>query len=127
VMLIHHHTGASLAARQDALEIMRLSNVPQVHIDQVGALEPARAVSIVLEKCLEIARGNAARDYVPLVRLAVLSVALGRDDDALSFLGRAEELRTPSLVYALADPLFDRLRSHPRFRDLAARVLDSRS
>jgi DNA-binding winged helix-turn-helix (wHTH) protein/Tfp pilus assembly protein PilF len=127
VMLIHHHTGASLAARQDALEIMRLSNVPQVHIDQVGTLEPARAVGIVLEKCLEIARGNAARDYVPPVRLAVLSAALGRDDDALSFLGRAEELRTPSLVYALADPLFDRLRSHPRFRDLAARVLDSRS
>jgi DNA-binding winged helix-turn-helix (wHTH) protein/Tfp pilus assembly protein PilF len=122
VMLIHQRTGSAVAAREDALEIMRLSNVPQVHIDRIGALEPARAVALVLEKSLEIARGNAGRDYVPPVRLAVLSAALGRDEDALSWLSRAQELRTPSLVYALADPLFDHLRSHPRFRILAAQV-----
>jgi tetratricopeptide (TPR) repeat protein len=122
VMFLHLHDGDSVAAQQDALEIMRLSKVPQVHIDQVGAMEPAPAVALVLEKSLEIARGNAAREDVPPVRFAVLCAALGRDDDALSWLLRAQEMRTPSLVYALADPLFDRLRSHPRFRVLAAQV-----
>jgi tetratricopeptide (TPR) repeat protein len=122
VMLIHQQTGALEAARRDAQEVMRLSSVPQRYIDQAGTMDPGRAVAVVLEKSLEIARGNAARDYVPPVRFAVLHAALGQDEEALAWLLRAQDERSPSLVYALADPLFDRLRGDARFQSLAARV-----
>jgi len=56
--------------------------------------------------------------HVSPYALAVVNLALGKDDQALSWLEKAAEDRASWIVLIKADPKFDRLRKKPRFKDL---------
>ena len=60
--------------------------------------------------------------YVPNLPLARGFIALGEVDRSLDFLEAAVEDKEPYLFSVHQEPGWDPLRSHPRFRDLAARV-----
>jgi TolB-like protein/Flp pilus assembly protein TadD len=45
-------------------------------------------------------------------------VDLGRDEEAITWLGKAAELHDVEIVFIKVDPRFDRLRANPRFRDI---------
>jgi hypothetical protein len=53
--------------------------------------------------------------YVSPYDLAVVHVGLGDKDQAVKELRRAYEERSPHLVLLKAEPVFDNLRSDPRF------------
>ena len=61
--------------------------------------------------------------YVSPVFFSWIHLGLGDRDPALTWLERAYEERSNWLAWMNADPKYDALRSEPRFRDLARRVM----
>ncbi len=64
------------------------------------------------------ATARAHREYGSPASLAFGYLGIGRTDEALSWLERAREAEPAALVAAAADPMWDELRAHPRFRAL---------
>jgi TolB-like protein/DNA-binding SARP family transcriptional activator/Tfp pilus assembly protein PilF len=60
--------------------------------------------------------------YLPAYEIATLHIALGARDEALTWLRRAYDQRSHSLVFLAVDPQLDPLRADPGFRDLLART-----
>ena len=60
--------------------------------------------------------------YVSPVELARVHVGLGDNARAMQLLERAAELRVSAVILVGADPAFDPLRTHPRYRTLAQRI-----
>ena len=54
--------------------------------------------------------------YVPVVFYAFIQSLLGEQDQALDWLEKALEAREPGAITLKTDPLWDPLRSHPRFQ-----------
>jgi len=59
---------------------------------------------------------------VPPERFALLHAALGESVEAIDWLSRAADQRSPALLTALVDPQLDAVRTDPRFVGLALRV-----
>ncbi len=62
------------------------------------------------------------RAYVPSYRVAAIHLALGEREQAFAWLEKAFEERTHWLVCLKVDPMFDPLRSEPRFQEMLRRV-----
>lgn len=62
------------------------------------------------------------RRYVPACCLAAFYIHLDRQEDAFAWLQRACDERSSWLLHLAVDPIFDRLRSDPRFEALLRRV-----
>jgi len=45
-------------------------------------------------------------------------VDLGRDEEAITWLGKAAESHDVEIVFIKVDPRFDRLRANPRFQEI---------
>lgn len=60
--------------------------------------------------------------YVPAYNFAVVYLGVHQDDEAFRWLNKAFEERSPYLVNLKVYPIFDRLRSDPRFIDLLRRI-----
>ena len=67
-------------------------------------------------------RERASREYVPAFDLAAILAPLGQTDEALSALEKAYEERNALLWFRIYFPVFDPIRSNPRFAALAARL-----
>ncbi len=65
---------------------------------------------------------QSKRRYVSWSDLAAIYAGLGEKDQTFACLEKAYEQRDPKLVIVNASPLFDPLRSDPRFQDLLRRV-----
>lgn len=61
--------------------------------------------------------------YVQPYYLVEPYVDLGRDEEAITWLGRAAEAHDVEIVFIKVDPRFDRLRANPRFQEIV-RSLD---
>ena len=72
----------------------------------------------ILEKLEEMSK----RSYVPPYDFAVIFAGLGEKDKALEWLQKAYEDRSAYLVYLNVEPIWDGLRSDPRFTDLLRRM-----
>jgi eukaryotic-like serine/threonine-protein kinase len=75
----------------------------------------------VLRKQVELMGNSTGPMYRPL-DAAMISAALGDKDKALFFLGRAYEQRSVQLIFLRVDPVYDSLRSDPRYVDLVRRI-----
>ena len=64
----------------------------------------------------------AAEKYVPAYSTFLCYLGLGETKAALDWLEKAYEDREPRIAYLKVDPIFDPLRSEPRFQDLMRRV-----
>lgn len=65
---------------------------------------------------------RAGRAYTPPSLIASVYAALGERDTAFRFLERAFRERDSLLVYLKVEPIFDPLRSDPRFAEMLARI-----
>jgi serine/threonine-protein kinase len=63
-----------------------------------------------------------SRDYVPAARVAGIYAALGEKDAAFEWAWKAVEQRDPTILWIQASPVFDALRSDPRFPALLRQV-----
>ncbi len=71
---------------------------------------------------LEAMKNESSDRYVPPYDLALVHTGLGQNDQALTCLEKACDERYGWLVYLNADPIWDSLRSEPRFSTLVQRV-----
>lgn len=67
-------------------------------------------------------REHAGQRYVPPSFFAQVFVALGENNQALTWLEKAYSARDPYLSRLRVEPAFDPLRSNPRFQDLIRRL-----
>ena len=72
----------------------------------------------VLEQLKELSKTR----FVSSVDIALVCASLGDKDRAFEWLQKAYEDREAGLVALRVDPMFDPLRSDPRFRDLVRRM-----
>ncbi len=66
--------------------------------------------------------GRSKQTYVQPLVLAMIHIGLGEANEAFDWLSKAIEDRSAGLVYLKVDPVFDPVRSDPRFADLVQRV-----
>ncbi len=91
----------------------------------VGVLGHAYAVSGKKDRALKVfeqLKDLSKRCYVPAYSLAIIYTGLGQKDQALKWLRKAYEERYDRLIYLKVEPMFDSLRSDPRFKDLLRRI-----
>ena len=73
-------------------------------------------------KILEELTQRSKRKYLSPSVIAVLHAALGERDQAFALLDKAYDERDTLLILLEVEPMFDPLRSDPRFADLVRRV-----
>jgi hypothetical protein len=67
-------------------------------------------------------RGLSTHRYVASYHIALIYTGLGEKDQAFQWLEKAYQERSDLLVYLKVEPMFDRLRSDPRFTNLLHRM-----
>jgi serine/threonine-protein kinase len=73
-------------------------------------------------KILNQLKTIAKNRYVPAYSFAILYAAIGDQGEAFRWLEKLYEDRAFDIAYLKVDPFFDKLRTDPRFADLARRV-----
>ena len=73
-------------------------------------------------RMLEQLEAASKERYTPAFCFAVVYAGLGEKDQAFTWLEKAYEERTSRLGYLKVEPLWDPLRSDPRFADLVRRI-----
>ncbi len=71
---------------------------------------------------LKKANERSLKAYFPAYDIAIIYVGLGEKDQALDWLEKAVQERSPWLIHLSVDPRFDPLRSDPRFTALVRRI-----
>jgi len=65
---------------------------------------------------------ESRREYVPPDSIAIAYIGTGEKDEAFAWLEKAREERLPFAIFIKQNPLFDPLRSDPRFAELLQRI-----
>jgi hypothetical protein len=73
-------------------------------------------------RILDELKGASKQEYVSAYSFAVIYLGLGEKDQAFAWLEKAYEQRSFLLAYLKVDPIWDPLRSDPRFADLVRRI-----
>ena len=73
-------------------------------------------------ECLGKLQALAAAQPLASYRFAILYTGLGARDQAIDALEKTFEERSDGLAFLKVEPLFDPLRSHPRFEELMRRM-----
>ena len=92
---------------------------------QVGALGHAYGIAGKRSKALKTLKKLkelSTQRYVPAYDMALIYVGLGEKEQAFEWLERAWKERFGWLVFINVEPIFDPLRSDPRFQDLLRRM-----
>jgi TolB-like protein/tetratricopeptide (TPR) repeat protein len=90
--------------------------------EALWSLGHACAVAGEARRAREILRELSGRRCRASFGKALIHLGLGEADEALKFLDEALDERCVQMIYLRLDPRLDRLRSDPRFVDLARRV-----
>ena len=104
----------AIAEFEKAVELSDGKVVPLAHLAHVYALSGRRAEA---EKVLSELRPNN-EGYYPSYMAALICAALGHKEDALKWLQKAYEERSPQMAGLNQDPDFAPLRSDSRFKEL---------
>ena len=70
------------------------------------------------ERLYDALSESAKQSYIPSDYMSIVCLGFGHVDDAFAWLQKAREERALHLVFLGVDPLFDGLRSDPRFGEL---------
>ncbi len=93
--------------------------------DEPAALGYAYALSGKRQEALQIVddlKRQSKRSYISPTLIAIVYAGLGEKEQAIEWLDKAYNGQDSNLVYLKVDPMFDSLRSDPRFADLLRRV-----
>jgi len=109
----------AIAEFEKAISLSRQSTEP------LGALGHAYAVSgkrSEAQKIIADLKEMSNRKYVDSYSVAIIHIGLGEKDQAFAWLEKGYEDRSYFSLYARVDPVFDSLRSDPRFASLTRRM-----
>jgi len=106
-------------------EFQRALEISEGDTNELAALGQAYAVAhreAEARKILDQLKERSQQTYVQPMWIAVIHTGLGEKDQAFDWMQKAYDDRSSWLVYLKVDPLFDPVRSDPRFADLQRRV-----
>ncbi len=106
-------------------EFQKALEISEGDSNELAALGQAYAVShqqSAARKILDDLKARSQQTYVQPMWIAVIHAGLGEKDEAFDWMQKAYDDRSAWLVYLKVDPLFDPLRSDPRFADMLRRV-----
>ncbi|MBI3474504.1 MAG: winged helix-turn-helix domain-containing protein [Acidobacteria bacterium] len=121
LMAVYEQQGKYEDAMREAILNLRFSGDGKL-ADRVGYINSAQGYRAALTGWLDGLKEESKAHYVSPIRFAQVHTLLGDKDQALTWLGRAVEERSPQVVYLKVDPRYDRLRADPRFAELLRRV-----
>ncbi|MCY7347194.1 MAG: tetratricopeptide repeat protein, partial [Pyrinomonadaceae bacterium] len=93
--------------------------------DELASLGYAYALSGKRQEAFQIVddlKQRSKRSYISPTLIAVVYAGLGEKEQAFEWLDKAYNGQNSNLVYLKVDPMFDSLRSDPRYADLLRRV-----
>jgi TolB-like protein/Flp pilus assembly protein TadD len=73
---------------------------------------------LILNDFIEISK----EEYVPAIFFATIYIGIGKNDNALNWLEKAYEEHASHLIYLNTNPIYDPLRTEPRFIDLMRKM-----
>jgi len=88
----------------------------------LGETYAKAGMRVAAQQILQQLQDRSKQHYVGPYGMAVLSLALGKNNEALSGLEAGYRGRDPRMVLLKVDPRLDQLRSAPRFQDLLRRM-----
>ena len=122
LVLVYAHKGMYAEAMAECEKIRPLPGgnlVSRALLGYVYALAGRRDEAVnILEQLKPLFEGN----LLLLYRAALLCAALNERDQAFELLDKACEERFALMIYLKVYPVFDNLRSDPRFQDLVRRM-----
>jgi serine/threonine protein kinase/Tfp pilus assembly protein PilF len=120
----HYVLGAAYAAKGMYREALaEFEKLPDRRRDVYGAYVHARlGERSQALRILDELKGASKQEYVSAYSFAVIYLGLGEKDQAFAWLEKAYEERSFLLPYLKVDPIWDPLRSDPRFADLVRRI-----
>jgi tetratricopeptide (TPR) repeat protein len=110
----------AVAEMQKALTLSGGSRI--YYLAQLGNAYAAAGRKGEALKILDELQALSRNRYISPTSLAIVYIGLGDADNALSWLERVYEDRSHMPTEFLVEPLFDGLRSQPRFQDLVHRM-----
>jgi len=114
-----------MARHEEALEMWRASFSTRDDSEALGALERGYAeggYSAALTEVAETFVGRSRTSHVPAWQIGTLFTRAGKQDEALTWLERAFEEHDSNMPYLSVDPIFDYMRSDPRFKEILRRM-----
>lgn len=115
-------TYAAMRAFSDAIDELekarRLSGPDPYLRGTLGYVQALSGNRRAARKQIEELIQRSGCQYVPAYGIALICIALGDHADALDWLAKAYQYRSPHLKCAKSDPLLDPVRSDPRFAKL---------
>ena len=120
----HYFLGMAYLAKgmyEEAMEEFRLEkNLPKpwspYHVDSIIGVNYARQGKIKeAEEILSELKRESLQNFIPPRALAHLCFALGKNNEGLDFLEAGYATKDSALTYLKVDPLFDPVRTDPRF------------
>ena len=112
-------SGQALAEFRKALD---LSEGDTNELAARGRVTPRRIRQASAQEVLDQLKERSQQTYVQPLWIAPCMIALGEKDQAFDWLQNALDDRSAGLVYLKVDPVFDPLRSDPRFTALLKRM-----
>ncbi len=109
----------------EALEAWRLSFEARGDHEAIQALDRGRAeggYSGALRNVAEMLIERFRTSFVTPWQVATLYTRAGMKEEALDWFEKAYDSHDPNMPYLSVDPIFDELRSHPRFEAILKRM-----
>jgi len=119
--LLGGEAGADREAVSERQKVLTLSGSPDLAAT-IGEDYSKSGYSGVLQSSLEGLNEVSKRGYVSSYNIAQIHARLGDKPQALAMLARAYGARDGNLTYLKVDPVFDDLRSDPRFQGLLQKL-----
>jgi len=110
---------------KEALEIWKASYAAKGDRESVDALERGfteNGYQRALQRVAETLIARSKTTYVTPWQIGTLYTRAGMNNEALEWLDKAYEAHDPNMPYISVDPIFDDLRSEPRFQDILRRM-----
>jgi DNA-binding SARP family transcriptional activator/TolB-like protein/Tfp pilus assembly protein PilF len=119
---LHLYDQADSLIRADTLIGSPTPAVLPLRAHALGAAGDTAAADIIYQQLRRAAEAGTADRYVPPQFVALAAIGAGRLEEAVDWLARGLEERSPALIYMQIEPVIDPLRELPSYRRLVERA-----
>jgi serine/threonine protein kinase/tetratricopeptide (TPR) repeat protein len=103
-------------------KVLAISGRNLTYLSELGWAHARAGNTLEAMKILNQLKEISRQSYVPPFAFAFIYIGLGDKDHAFTWLEKDYEQRDNTMVFLKAEPIFDPLRSDPRFADLLRRI-----
>lgn len=119
---IYEQTGRAEEAAQEFLKADELFGTDPKRLSQLKEAFAKSGAQGYWRRTLENYKESAKSNYVPSVMVAEACVRVGEEECAFQWLEKGFDERDDLMINLKVEPVFDAIRSNPRYQDLIRRV-----